>query len=284
MLNGECIPRNSTSVIQEGDVLQLSLSDCFRYKFLFVKKDGKCIKHPKLEANQCELGNVLDKQRSFVAFQESERKDLEKQLSDKQLEQETLKDELEKLLQDQKLTKTCNNELNNQIAELQKKIEVGNSTELELQQKYRDLLGKLEEERLKFEEKLAEEKQKWQEVLKETKQEKEKLEISMVEQMEELREKLEKKQQEEWQKKIDNLLLEEKNVQSKLQNEKQLLEQKLKQMEVELKQKEEQAKIQQQLQLQQQEEQRLQLQQQQEQIQQQQGVLSFLIDVFFSIF
>ncbi|OXU31651.1 hypothetical protein TSAR_014845 [Trichomalopsis sarcophagae] len=279
LLNGAHIPRNSTSIIQAGDVLQLSLSDCFKYTFSYVKKDRECIKYPKLEENKCELGNVLDKQRSFVAFQESERKDLEKQLLDKQLEQEKLKEELEKLLQDQKFTKTCNNDLNNQIAELQKKIEVGNSTELELQQKYRDLLGKLEEERLKFEEKLAQEKQKWQQVLKETKQEKEKLEMSMVEQMEELREKLEKKQQEEWQKKIDNLLLEEKNVQLKLQNEKQLLEHKLKQMEEELKQKEEQAKLEQQLQLQQQEEQRLQLAQQQEQIQQQQAMITQPIDI-----
>lgn len=156
----------------------------------------------------------------------------------KQQEQENLKQELEQLLQDQKITKTCNEELNNQIAELQKKIELGHESELEIQQKYRDLLNKLEEERLKFETMLAEEKQKWQQVLKETKQEKEKLEMTMVEQMEEWREKLEKRQQEEWQKKLDGLLQEEKNVQTKLQDEKQLLEQKLKEMEETLKERE----------------------------------------------
>lgn len=239
LLNDYAIPRNTTKIIREGDFLQLSMSDCFRYKFSFVKHDPKRPKYSVMDTDDCDLGNILTKQKTFVEWQENERKDLEKQLADKQEDQEKLKKELDKLLEDQKVTKTCNLELNNQITDLQKKIASGNSIELELQQQFRDLVAKSEEERLKFEEKLAEEKQKWQKALEASKEEKEKLQLTMVEQMEELREKVTKTQQEEWQKKIDALINEEKNMQTKLQSEKQLLEQKLKEMEETLKKREE---------------------------------------------
>ncbi|XP_014211694.1 E3 ubiquitin-protein ligase RNF8-like [Copidosoma floridanum] len=248
LLNGRHIERNKTEPIKHGDTLQLSLAEVFKYKFLLVNKELEAAKCPRLEDSGNDLGGVLDRQRSFVELQKSERKDLEKQLTDKQQEQEQLKQELNKLLDDQKVTKECNEELNNQIIELQKKIEVGNATEMGLQQKYRELLGKLEEERLKFEEKLAAEKVRWQEALKESKQEKEKLELTHANQMEEMKEQLVKKQQEEWQKKVDNLLQEEKNVQTKLQSEKQLLEQRLKEMEEDIKKKDHAAKVQQQMQ------------------------------------
>lgn len=238
LLNDDHIERNQTKVIQDQDILQLSLSDRFKYKFTLVPKDCEFKKHPRLETNNCALGTVLHQQRSFVECQENERKDLEKQLLAKQQEQETLKQELDKLLQDQTVTKTCNEELNGQIAGLQKKIDASNSSELELQGKYRDLLGKLEEERVKFEERLAQEKMRWQEALRETKHEKERLEMTMVEQMEEWRVKLEKKQQEEWQKKIESIMGEEKSVQGKLEEEKLLLQQKLREMEETLKQRE----------------------------------------------
>lgn len=270
LLNDQPIERNNTVTIKPGDILQLSLSDDFKYKFLLVNNSKGSFKSPRLESKN-DLGSVLDKQRSFVESQKNEREDLEKQLIDKQQEQEQLKQELDKLLEDQKFTKECNEELNGQIAELQKKIEAGNTTELELQDKYRELLEKLEEERLKFEEKLIEEKQKWQEALEVSKQEQEKLKMTYAEQMEEMKEKLVKKQQEELQKKIDSVLQEEKNIQSKLKNEKQLLEQKLKEIKEDLTKKEEAEKVQQQLQekllkLQQQsEQQRIQFQQQSEQ-------------------
>ncbi|XP_058793289.1 LOW QUALITY PROTEIN: E3 ubiquitin-protein ligase RNF8-like, partial [Phymastichus coffea] len=241
LLNNHPIPRNTTKIIHEGDVLQFSMSDCFRYKFSYIKQEPKCQKHPRMENSDLKLDNIINKQKTFVEWQKNERKDLEKQLADKQEDQEKLKQELEKLLEDQNVTKTCNKELNSQIEKLQKQIESGNSVELELQQQFKDLVKKSEEERLKFEKKLAEEKQKWQEALTITIEEKEKLELSMVEQMEELREKIEKIQQQEWQKKMDTLLHKEKNVQTKLQSEKQLLEQKLKEMEETLKKKEEQA-------------------------------------------
>jgi chromosome segregation ATPase len=238
LLNEKPIERNQIEVIKEGDILQLSLSSIFKYRFMLNKNNIESIKYPRLEYKDCELDNVLYKQRLFVEGQENQRKKLETQLSTRQEEQEQLKRDLEKLLQDQKITKTHNKELNNEITELQKKIELGNSAELELQGKYRDLLNKLEDERIKYEKKLVEEKERWQKVLQETKQEKEKLEMSMIEQMEEWREVLEKKQQEEWQHKIDNLLQEEKNIQIKLQDEKQLLEHKLLQMEKTLEEKE----------------------------------------------
>ncbi|XP_011495454.1 PREDICTED: E3 ubiquitin-protein ligase RNF8-B-like [Ceratosolen solmsi marchali] len=227
LLNEKSIERNKSEVIKEGDILQLSLSDSFRYRFTLNKTNLESTKCRRLESNDFELNTVLHKRRLFVESQENQRKNLETQLCAKQEEQEQLKQELQRLLQDQKITKTHNEELNSEIIQLQKKIELGNSIELELQEKYRNLLSKLENERVKYEQKLEEEKQKWQKALQETKQEKEKLEMSMVEQMEEWRKELERAKQEEWQQKIENLLQEEKNVQIKLQNEKQLLEEKL---------------------------------------------------------
>ncbi|KAJ8667563.1 hypothetical protein QAD02_009226 [Eretmocerus hayati] len=243
LLNEEHVERNQTVLIKEGDILQLSLADSFKYEFSYVNKKDNHGKHPRLESTNGGMDTVLDRQRSFVQLQENQRKGLEELVNTKQQEQEGLRKELETLLQEQKETKTCNEKLNTQISELQKKIEMGNSIEVELTEKYRDLLEKLNEEKLKFEEKLAEEKQKYQEVLRKTKQEKEHLELTMVEKVEECRVKTERRQQEEWQKKIDNLLSQEKNVQTQLQNEKQLLEQKLREMEGVLKQREqEQAK------------------------------------------
>lgn len=237
-LNNIRIERNETKVLREGDILKLSESDLFQYRFSYVKKEPGTPKQPRLELNNSQFDTVLTRQKSFVEFQENKRKDLEKELNDKQQEQEELKQKLDQLLKDQNDSKICQEGLNNQILELRKKIATNNDTEIELQQKYKELLSKLEEERIKFEQKLAEEKLKWQQELRETKQEKEKLEMTMVEQMEEYRIQLERKQQAEMQKRIDDLLQEEKNVQTKLQDEKSLLEQKLKEMEEVVKQKE----------------------------------------------
>ena len=228
LINDNPISKGETIVLQVGDIVQLNPEEEFKYVFALNIKSDQALKKPRLEGHL--FDDVLNEQKSFVAAQETKRKDLEDQLQEKQKEQIHLQEELDRLRKE----KETSQELSKQIAALEQKIESGNVVEKELQNKYRELLNKLEEEKWKFEERLAEEKRKWEEALEASKQEKETLEISMKEQMEEWK----IKQQEEWKNKMNSLVLEEKNMQDKLLNEKTLLEQKLKEMEDTLKQKE----------------------------------------------
>ncbi|XP_033224927.1 E3 ubiquitin-protein ligase RNF8-like isoform X2 [Belonocnema kinseyi] len=228
LINDNPIYKGATNILQVGDVVQLNPEEEFKYVFTLNIKSDQAVKKPRLEGRL--FDDVLNEQKSFVAAQETKRKDLEDQLQEKQKEQIELQLELDRLRKEKEISQ----ELGKQIATLEQKIELGNVLEKELHNKYRELLDKLEEEKRKFEERLAEEKRKWQEALEASKQEKVTLEISMKEQMEEWK----LKQQEEWKSKMDSLVLEEKNMQDKLLNEKTLLEQKLKEMEDTLREKE----------------------------------------------
>lgn len=226
------LKKDKTHILRVGDTIQLNEDEDFKYKFTLNVKSDSVSKKPRLE------GKLLDdEQKSFNNAQEAKRKDLEDQLQEKQKEQNTLKEELEKLRKEKEVSQ----ELNKQIEILEQKIESGNEAEKDLHNKYRNLLNKLEEEKKIFEEKLAkekeklaEEKQKWENALEASKQEKETLEISLREQMEEWK----IKQDEEWKTKLNSVVTEKETTQDKLLSEKNLLEQRLKEMEEAMKQKE----------------------------------------------
>ena len=227
VINDNAIYKEEKYILHVGDTVQLTPKEEYIYAFALSIKSEQVSKKPRLDGQM--FDDVLNEQKSSVAAQESKRKDLEDQLQEKQREQIELKEELDRLRKEKKISQ----ELSKQIAALEQRIETGNIVEKELQNKYRELLLKLEEEKHKFEERLAEEKRKWEEALEASKHEKESLEISMKEQMETW-----KSQQEEWTTKMNSLVQEEKSIQNKLLNEKILLEQKLKEMEDVLKQKE----------------------------------------------
>ncbi|KAL7305942.1 hypothetical protein TKK_0001416 [Trichogramma kaykai] len=205
-INSVPIKQNDTVPIKEGDIIQLSLNEFFRYKFTMVTKVNNLNKQPRFEKQNTttDSQNMLERQKSFMVCQENERQSLEKQLNDQQFEQGKLKIELDKLLEDQKVTKTCNQELNDRIAELQKKIEISNAHEFDLQQKYIELHKELEEERQKYEELMAAERVKFQEIIEKTKTEKEKLEITVNEKIEKYKEEKDEVQKaaEEFEKKV----------------------------------------------------------------------------------
>ena len=145
-----------------------------------------------------------------------------------------LQPQLTKLSEDQQYTKSSNEELNGEIAELQSKIEAGNKSELDLQEKYKGLMQQYEEEKKKYENMLAEEnakwaqkieaeKSKWEYELNQTKQAKDQLVIKITEEMVKMEE-LKAKQPEECEQKMENLLKEreatEKAVQDQMMEEK----------------------------------------------------------------
>ncbi|XP_043247857.1 E3 ubiquitin-protein ligase RNF8-like [Colletes gigas] len=231
-LNDTPLIFGSSQRIYDGDIVQFSTSNQFRYMFTLVIKEEHRSKRPKLEEQI--MDNVFIEQETFSKNQECQKRVLKDKLETKQKEQDELKQQLEHLLSQQNATKENTEDLKKQIIILESKIESGNVQEQHLQVIYAELLEKLENERVQFEKRLNDEKQKWQEALNVSKQEKETLEIKMKEQMEKWRE----EQQAEWKSVMENRVKEEKNIQTQLLNEKTVLEEKLKEIEKTLKEQE----------------------------------------------
>ncbi|XP_060820278.1 E3 ubiquitin-protein ligase RNF8-like isoform X2 [Bombus pascuorum] len=208
--------------IYEGDVIQFSESEEFKYLFTFDIKYKHTVKKPKLDEQV--LDNVLVEQKTFVENQECQKKVLRDKLQIEQKQQDKLKQQLEQFLKQQNFTEKNAEDLTKQITTLKKKIEYGDDQEKYLKYRYTELLEKLENERVEFEKKLNEEKQKWQKALSVSKLEKGMLEMKMKEQMEKWRE----EQQTEWKNMMENRVKEEKSIQAHLLNEKLVLEEKLK--------------------------------------------------------
>lgn len=228
--------------IYEGDVIQFSESEEFKYLFTLDVKYKHKVKKPKLDEqvldnvlvkkpkpNKQVLDNVLVERKTFVKNHECQKKVLKDKLQIKQKEQDKLKQQLEQLLKQQNVTEKILRRRNaedftKQITTLEKKIEYGHVQEQYLKYRYTELLEKLENERVEFKKKLNEEKQKWQKALSVSKLEKGMLEMKMKEQMEKWRE----EQQTEWKNVMENRVKEEKSIQAQLLNEKLVLEEKLK--------------------------------------------------------
>ncbi|XP_068973148.1 E3 ubiquitin-protein ligase RNF8-like isoform X3 [Bombus flavifrons] len=208
--------------IYEGDVIQFSESEEFKYLFTLDVKYKHKVKKPKLDEQV--LDNVLVERKTFVENQECQKNVLKNKLQIKQKEQDKLKQQLEQLLKQQNVTEKDAEDFTKQITTLEKKIEYGDVQEQYLKYRYTELLEKLENERVEFEKKLNEEKQKWQKALSVSKLEKGMLEMKMKEQMEKWRE----EQQTEWKNVMENRVKEEKSIQAQLLNEKLVLEEKLK--------------------------------------------------------
>ncbi|XP_043580391.1 E3 ubiquitin-protein ligase RNF8-like [Bombus pyrosoma] len=245
--------------IYEGDVIQFSESEEFKYLFTLdvkykhkVKKpkldeqvlDNILVKKPKLDEQVLDnvlvknlkldkqvLDNVLVERKTFAENQECQEKVLKDKLQIKQKEQDKLKQQLEQLSKQQNVTEKDAEDLTKQITTLEKIIEYGDVQEQYLNT---ELLEKLKNERVEFEKKLNEEKQKWQKALSVSKLEKGMLEMKMKEQMEKWRE----EQQTEWKNMMENRVKEEKSIQAQLLNEKLVLEEKLKIAEKALKEQE----------------------------------------------
>lgn len=247
-VNGYRLQTNERRELREGDIVQLSASKYFRYKFTLALNADEMIKQPRLDASSVELNAIRSRQADMNRAHLDARENLEKQLSEKQQEQVKLQEELKMLLEDQQATKSSNEELNNQIIELRNKIESGNKLELELQDKYKELFERYEEEKQKFENLLKEEKDrfnaemeaersKWQEELNQRKLAQDEQEMKMSAEMEELR----TRQKEDWEKKVEAMMKEqeeaEKFIQDKFADEKRRLEDKLKEMESALQEK-----------------------------------------------
>lgn len=228
--------------IYEGDVIQFSESEEFKYLFTLDVKYKHKVKKPKLDEQVLDnvlvkkpkpdkqvLDNVLVERKTFVKNHECQKKVLKDKLQIKQKEQDKLKQQLEQLLKQQNVTEKILRRRNaedftKQITTLEKKIEYGHVQEQYLKYRYTELLEKLENERVEFKKKLNEEKQKWQKALSVSKLEKGMLEMKMKEQMEKWRE----EQQTEWKNVMENRVKEEKSIQAQLLNEKLVLEEKLK--------------------------------------------------------
>ncbi|XP_015430621.1 PREDICTED: E3 ubiquitin-protein ligase RNF8-like [Dufourea novaeangliae] len=221
-----------TQRISDGDIIQFSTCDQFKYRFTLVAKEECKTKKPRLDEQI--LDNVLTEQKTFAESQECQKRVLKDKLQTKQKEQDILKQQLEELLKQQGVTREDTDDLKKQITMLEGKIESGNLQEKHLHKMYAEMLEKLESERVEFEKRLNDEKQKWQEALNVSKQEKETLEIKMREQMEKWRE----EQQAEWKSVMETIVKEEKNIQAQLLNEKTVLEEKLKETEKALKEQE----------------------------------------------
>ncbi|XP_050573466.1 E3 ubiquitin-protein ligase RNF8-like isoform X2 [Bombus affinis] len=233
--------------IHEGDVIQFSESEEFKYLFTLDVKYKHKVKKPKLDEQILDnvlvkkskldkqiLDNVLVEPKTFAENQECQKKVLKDKLQMKQTEQDKLKQQLEQLLKQQNVTKKNAEDFTKQITTLEKKIEYGDVQEQYLKYRYTELLEKLKNERVEFEKKLNEEKQKWQKALSVSKLEKGILEMKMKEQMEKWRE----EQQTEWKNVMENKVKEEKSIQAQLLNEKLILEEKLKIAEKALKEQE----------------------------------------------
>ena len=229
-LNNIPLDRGVPATLSHGDLIQFSQAPEFKFVFTLSAKLNQA---KRLCVDQSLLDTVLTQQKEFAASQESKRKELEEKLQTKQSEQNELRVQLEKLLKNQELAHDETQGLNKQIADLQNQIKTGNDAEIQLQQMYGHLMSTLEQERVKFEERLNEERRKWQEALYLSKQEKETVEKNMREQIENWRQ----QQQAEWAVVMEKLVQQEKITQQQLLSEKTQLEQKLKETEDALKEK-----------------------------------------------
>lgn len=218
--------------ISAGDIIQFSTKEEFRYVFTLGGKEQRTFKRPRMDEQI--LDNVITEQKTFAVHQESQRKVLKDKLQIKQKEQVQLKQQLEQLIRRHSNSDNDKEDLEKQISSLEYKIESGNAQQKHLEDMYKELLEKLENERIQFETKLNEEKQKWQEALDMSIQEKEIVEKKMKEQMEKWRQ----EQQAEWKNLMENRVKEEKDKQVQLLNEKTMLEEKLKETEKALKEQE----------------------------------------------
>lgn len=230
-INNVAISPGEVKNVYPGDIVQFSSNEAFKYLFTFTEREH-CVKKPRIDEKI--LDTVLVKQRTFAESQECQRKELKNKLEIKQKEHIELKQQLKDLLSQQAVAKDDKKNLLKQITLLKDRINGCNVQEEHLNKMYSQLLTKLKNERLQFEERLNEERQKWQEALNMSEQEKEMLERKMKDQMEEWRE----EQQVEWRKMMENKVKEEKDIQVQLLNEKNMLEAKLKETEKALKEQE----------------------------------------------
>ncbi|EFN78948.1 hypothetical protein EAI_12220 [Harpegnathos saltator] len=231
IVNGIIIQSRVAQEVHSGDIIQFGSNATYKYVFSLAER-GHCVKRQRLDEKV--LDTMLIKQRTFAENQECQKKELKDKLEIKHKEQIELRQQLEELLSQQAAAKDDKENLIKQITTLESKIEAGNAQEQHLHSIYSQLLEKLENERKQFETRINEEKQKWQEALEMSKQEKEMVEIKMKEQMESWRE----QQQTEWKKMMESKVNEEKTIQAQLLNEKNILEEKLKETEKALKEQE----------------------------------------------
>ncbi|XP_012286356.1 E3 ubiquitin-protein ligase RNF8 [Orussus abietinus] len=234
-LNGEPLGRGVTREIRIGDTVQFS--PMVEYKYVFTV-DAKEVNRElkKRRADKQVFNHILLEQKTFLETNQVQRKELENKLEAEQKKQQELKLKLKELLESQDVGSDDNHQ---RIDTLKRNIEAGNIAESLLRKSYYELLEKLKDERLKFEARLNDEKQKWQEALDSSKQEQAALETNMKKQMESWR----AEQEVEWKKVMENSIKEEKTIQSKLLDEKLLLEQKLKEMEEALRESEAKASM-----------------------------------------
>ncbi|XP_014482229.1 PREDICTED: E3 ubiquitin-protein ligase RNF8-like [Dinoponera quadriceps] len=234
-VNGVAVQPGGAQRVNPGDIVQFGCNEMYKYVFSFAGR-GHCVKKPRLDEKV--LDTMLTKQRTFAESQECQRKELKDRLEIKHKEQAMLRQQLEELMMQQVAAMDDKENLMRQITVLEGKIEAGNAQEQNLQSMYTELLWKLENERLQFELRINEEKQKWQEALEMSKQEKEMVEVNMKEQMESWRE----QQQAEWRSMMESKVNAEKTIQAQLLNEKNRLEEKLKETQKALKEQEAKAK------------------------------------------
>ena len=85
MIDGQQLPTNESKSIKDGDIIQLSLCDYFRWKFtLILNPEGK-FKHPKLEEIS-ELNIIVAQQEDMNKAHVDARQELEKQLDERKSE------------------------------------------------------------------------------------------------------------------------------------------------------------------------------------------------------
>ncbi|KAK0075397.1 hypothetical protein PV325_003325 [Microctonus aethiopoides] len=231
ILNDKILEHGVPENINVGDIIQLSEHEDFKFTVTMFTKDEPEKKKSRLA--QSLLDEEIEKQKLFAEEQELKRQELEKELIEKQNEQEELKTRLDDILKSQQAAEGKNEKLNEMIKALEEKIKSGNEIELKMQQNYNNLLAIVDDQQKKFDQRLNEERNKWQQTLEMTNQEKAALEKRMAEQMTAWRE----KQQTEWNNVVDKLVQQEKDKQTQLINEKELLEQKLKEANDALKEK-----------------------------------------------
>ncbi|XP_034940751.1 E3 ubiquitin-protein ligase rnf8-like [Chelonus insularis] len=221
-VNGILLQNNCPQTIDVGDIIQLN-EECDEFKFCvkYFLDDQPQKKRAKIE--ETIFHDEIAKQKLFAEEQEAKRKELEQQLKLQQNEQEKLKAHLEEVLKNQQATEGKNEEQNELIRCLEKKIESGNEIESKLKENYEHLLNTVELQKQKFETLLNEERQKWQQTLDMTKQEKTLLEKKMLEDMAVWRQ----NQHAEWTSVVNDIVKREKEIQYQLSNEKAILEQKL---------------------------------------------------------
>lgn len=233
LVNGAAVQTREKRQVVPGDIVQFGLNETYKYVFSFAKK-GHCAKKPRLDEKL--FDSMLIKQKTFAESQNCQRKELEDKLETKHMEQVWLRQQLQELLSQQTAAKDDKENLMREIATLKSRIQAGNEQELNLHSAYSELTAKLENERQQFELRINVEKRKWQEQLDMSKQEKETLETKMREQTEKWRE--QQQEQQRWRAIMEGKVNEEKNVQTRLLNEKNALEERLKETERVLKEQE----------------------------------------------